>query len=144
MSGQFGDVFQGFGGGTLMGLITLSIVFLALSGIALIIYGVKYLVAILEKAGHKTKRQEGAEPAPVAEKKITAVAPAAVESPVSPGGAGEEEILAVITAALAVMTEAPARITAIRPAERPKTAFVPAWKTAGRLEGFEGFQGLGE
>jgi len=55
MGGAFGDVFQGLAGGTLMGLITLSIVFLALSGIALIIYGFKFLVTLIEAGSRKPK-----------------------------------------------------------------------------------------
>jgi hypothetical protein len=97
MSGQFGEIFQGLGGGTLMGIITLSIVFLALSGIALIIFGVKYLVAIVDASERKPKAPEKA--VSVDGGKI----PAAAKSAASPGGADEGEILAAISAAVAVM-----------------------------------------
>jgi hypothetical protein len=138
MSGQFGEIFQGLGGGTLMGIITLSIVFLALSGIALIIFGVKYLVAIVDASERKPKAPEKA--VSVDGGKI----PAAAKSAASPGGADEGEILAAISAAVAVMFGGAGKIVAIRPAVGPKAASGSAWKMAGRLESFEGFRRTGD
>lgn len=135
MGGEFGDVFQGLGGGTLMGVITLSIVFLALSGIALIIYGVKYLVPILDTASRRPKAPVAG--VPVIEKTVQAVQAPAVTG--LPAEAGEEEIVAAIAAAVAVMTAGTGRVVAVRPVPPGRGSAVSPWKMSGRLEGFEGF-----
>jgi hypothetical protein len=116
-----------------MGVITLSIVFLALSGIALIIYGVKYLVPILDSASRKPKAP--VQGVPVIEKTVQAV-PA--EGGLS-AEAGEEEIVAAISAVVAVMTAGKGRVVAVRPVPTGRGAPGSAWKLSGRLEGLEGF-----
>lgn len=135
MGGEFGNIFQGYGGGTLMGLITLSIVFLALSGIALIIYGVKYLVPIMDRASRKPKAP--VQGVPVIEKTVQAVPAPAVGG--LPAEAGEEGIVAAISAVVAVMTAGTGRVVAVRPVPPGEGAQGSAWKLSGRLEGLEGF-----
>ena len=133
MGGAFGDVFQGLAGGTLMGLITLSIVFLALSGIALIIYGVKFLVPIIEGASRKPKAP--VEGVPVIRKEVVpAVSPAQ-----APGEDAGTEVVAAIAAAVAVLTGGRGKVVSVRPAGPLPLRAVSAWKLAGRAEGQEGF-----
>ncbi|HOV29232.1 MAG TPA: OadG family transporter subunit [Synergistales bacterium] len=128
MSVQFGDVFQGLGGGALLGLITLSIVFLALSSIALIIFGVKYLVAILDASGS------------VGDRKILSPKPVSVESRLPVESKDDGEILAAIAAAVSIVNEAPAKIRSIRPMPEPKAVRISSWKITVRREGFEGIR----
>lgn len=128
MSVQFGDVFQGLGGGALLGLITLSIVFLALSSIALIIFGVKYLVAILDASGA------------VGEKKILPPKPVPVESRLPVESKDDGEVLAAIAAAVSIVNGTPARIGSIRPMPEPKAVRISSWKITVRREGFEGIR----
>ena len=134
MGGAFGDVFQGLAGGTLMGLITLSIVFLALSGIALIIYGVKFLVPLIEAGSRKPKAP--VEGVPVVRKEVL---PAASPEGQAPQGEVETEVIAAIAGAIAVLTGGKGHVVSVRPSGLSPLRAVSPWKLAGRAEGQEGF-----
>ena len=134
MGGAFGDVFQGLAGGTLMGLITLSIVFLALSGIALIIYGVKFLVPLIEAGSRKPKAP--VEGVPVVRKEVL---PAALPEGQATQGEVETEVVAAIAGAVAVLTGGMGKVVSVRPAGPSPLRAASAWKLAGRTEGLEGF-----
>jgi len=136
VGGTFGDVFQGLAGGTLMGLITLSIVFLALSGIALIIYGVKYLVPLMEAGARKP--EPPVEEVPVVMKEVVPMVPAEVPTRALQEDAGTE-VVAAVAAAVAVLTGGRGEVVSVRPAGPLPLRAVSAWKLAGRAEGQEGF-----
>ena len=94
-----------------MGLITLSIVFLALSGIALIIYGVKFLVPLIEAGSRKPKAP--VEGVPVVRKEIV---PSASPEARPLNEDVEAEVIAAIAAAVAVLTGGKGEIVSVRPA----------------------------
>jgi hypothetical protein len=117
-----------------MGLITISIVFLALSGIALIIYGVKFLVPLVETVSQKPEAPvEGAQ---VVRKEIV---------PSASSGARplhedvEAEVVAAIAGAVAVLTGGRGEVVSVRPAAPAASRGGTAWKLAGRMDGLEGF-----
>ena len=136
MGGAFGDVFQGLAGGTLMGLITLSIVFLALSGIALIIYGVKFLVPLVEAGARKPKPP--ADGVPVVMKEVVPIASTAAPARLLHEDA-ESEVVAAIAGAIAVLTGGKGHVVSVRPVGPAALRAPSAWKLAGRAEGLEGF-----
>lgn len=120
-----------------MGFITLSIVFLALSGIALIIYGVKYLVPLVE-AGRKS-RNSPVEGVPVVEKEVLPIASTAGPARLLQEDAGTE-VVAAIAGAIAVLTGGTGHVVSVRPVGPAALRVPSAWKLAGRAEGLEGFQ----
>lgn len=120
--------FTGVSGGLVMSLIAFSIVFIVIMGLMFIMMGMK----------HVCRAIDGCKKAPVS-------APAAPSAPASPAAkavavpaAGDdEELLAVISAAIAAMCGSAARVVSFAPAKAPAGS---SWKFLGRIQNAEGFQ----
>ncbi len=134
--------FEGMGGATALSLIAFSIVFLVLASLTLVIFAMRYITRL---TGHAAE-----EPAPVAKKApapkpapapIPAPAPAPKPAPVAVAPASaDEELVAVIAAAIAAHTGAMMAVTSIAPVV-PVRTFAPvadAWVSTGRIEGLQG------
>ncbi len=136
--------FEGMGGATALSLIAFSIVFLVLASLTLVIFAMRY---ITKMAGHAAE-----EPAPVAKKApapapkpaptpAPAPAPAPKPAPVAVAPASaDEELVAVIAAAIAAHTGAMMAVTSVAPVAAPR-GFAPvadAWVATGRIEGLQG------
>ncbi len=136
-SGQFAAIFDGFSGGVVMGLITLSVVFLAISGLALIISGVKYVVLVSEAMGKRPRASVAAKP-DVDRAPVSMAGKGAVNG--VPGMEPEAgDVVAAIAAVVAVMTGGTGRVRSVRPVPAAGPGSCSAWKVASRMEGLEGF-----
>lgn len=123
--------FVGLPGGLLMSMIAFSIVFLVIVGLMLLMMGLKRVAAAI------TAMNEAKKNAPAA---ATAAAPAAAPSsaPVAAvASSDDDEVIAVITAAIASICGAGARIVSFRPT--PSRMQASPWSMTGRLQNSEGF-----
>lgn len=126
--------FQGIIGGIVMSLIAFSIVFIALSGLCLIIYGVKYVAAAADKSARakddtKSAKADAPKGTPVVQ---------SVASPAAAPAAGEDENLpAVIGAVLASMLGGGFAVRSVRPVVEACSAG-GMWKGSARIETMEG------
>lgn len=117
--------FIGLKGGLLMSVISFSIVFLVCIGLMLMMVALKHFTAAIERrknAENEEPRDAGRAPASPASVVVSAV----------PGE--EEELVAVITAAVMASCGERTRILSISPA--PPRAVHSAWRIAGRIENF--------
>ncbi len=126
--------FEGMGGAMALSLIAFSIVFLVLASLTLVIFAMRYITKL---GGHAAE-----EPAPVAKKApapvVAAPAPKPAPVAVAPVSA-DEELVAVIAAAIAAHTGTMMAVTSVVPSVAQ--AFAPAadaWVAAGRVEGLQG------
>jgi len=132
--------FQGITGGIVMSLIAFSIVFIALSGLCLIIYGVKFLAAAVD-ASARTKGDSKAAKAD-APKGTPVVQAVAAQKPAAAVAVGEDEnLLAVIGAVLASTLGGGFAVRSVQPmsAVPAASSVVSMWKGSGRIETMEGF-----
>lgn len=128
--------FQGIPGGIVMSLIAFSIVFIALSGLCLIIYGVKYVAAAADRSARTRKDETSAKAdAPKGTPVVQAVA-AAPSRAASPGE--DENLLAVIGAVLAAALGGGFSVKAVRPVGVPASVPGGMWKGSARIETMEG------
>lgn len=120
--------FTGVGGAVVLALIAFSVVFMVLAGLSLIIGGLQHFTGAIEGMAKK----KAAAPAPAAK-------PAApVAKAVPAAGESKEQLVAVITAAIAAAAGPGMRITGIRPILNVRKDYTRGWKTHGRLDNLEG------
>lgn len=124
--------FSGVPGGLIMSFIAFSIVFIVIIGLMLVMMGMKHVCGAIDGM-HKPKPSAPAAPAP---------APAPAKAPVqaqaaapAPAAAADDELLAVITAAIAAACGPTARVISYSPVKAPAAS---AWKSVGRLQNTEG------
>ena len=120
--------FDGVGGAITLALIAFSVVFIVLAGLSLIIAGLQHLTKALEGMGQKKA-------APAAAPKGAPVAKA-----VPAAGESKDQLVAVITAAIAAAAGTGCRITGIRPVLNVRKDYTRGWKTHSRLDNLEGFE----
>jgi Na+-transporting methylmalonyl-CoA/oxaloacetate decarboxylase gamma subunit len=129
--------FQGIPGGIVMSLIAFSIVFIALSGLCLIIYGVKFVAAAADKSARtkgdtKSAKSDSPKGTPVVQ---SVASPAA--APVSVSSGEDENLLAVIGAVLASTLGGGFAVRSVRPIVAACSAG-GMWKGSARIETMEG------
>ncbi|HIT04745.1 MAG TPA: OadG family protein [Candidatus Caccocola faecipullorum] len=132
MNGPISSFFVGVPGGLIMSFIAFSIVFIVIIGLMLVMMGMKHVCGAIDGM-HKPKPSAPAAPAP---------APAPAKAPVqaqaaapAPAAAADDELLAVITAAIAAACGPTARVISYSPVKAPAAS---AWKSVGRLQNTEG------
>ena len=132
MNGSISSFFVGVPGGLIMSFIAFSIVFIVIIGLMLVMMGMKHVCGAIDGM-HKPKPSAPAAPAP---------APAPAKAPVqaqaaapAPAAAADDELLAVITAAIAAACGPTARVISYSPVKVPASS---AWKNVGRLQNTEG------
>jgi len=135
--GTLSSHFQGIPGGVVMSLIAFSIVFIALTGLCLIIYGVKYLAAAVDASARAKGNTTAAKAdAPKGTQVVQAVA---TPAPLAATTAGEDaNLLAVIGAVLASTLGGGFAVKSVRPLVAP-SRLGGIWKGASRIESQEGF-----
>lgn len=131
MNGPISSFFVGVPGGLIMSFIAFSIVFIVIIGLMLVMMGMKHVCGAIDGM-HKPKQSAPAAPAPAAPAKAQAAAPAAQPAPAT---AADDELLAVITAAIAAACGPAARVISYSPVKVPASS---AWKNVGRLQNTEG------
>lgn len=131
MNGSISSFFVGVPGGLIMSFIAFSIVFIVIIGLMLVMMGMKHVCGAIDGM-HKPQQSAPAAPAPVPAAPVQAAAPAA--QPV-PAAAADDELLAVITAAIAAACGPTARVISYSPVKVPASS---AWKNVGRLQNTEG------
>ncbi|MCD7875866.1 MAG: OadG family protein [Cloacibacillus porcorum] len=122
MTGHISSYFVGVTGGLTMSFIAFSIVFTVIVGLMLVMMGMKHVCAAIDNMS-KPKPATTAQPSP---------APAAPAAAVS---ADDDELLAVISAAIMAACGSTARVVAFSPVKAPVST---AWKNVGRLQNTEG------
>lgn len=122
--------FEGIGGALALSVIAFSVVFLVLAGLTLVIFAMRYVTRFASKAG--TAKTAAA---PV---KAKTAAPAA--APVAaPAAADDDELIAVIAAAIAAQSGAAVAIKNIVPAGTHLIGEgVDGWIACGRIEALQG------
>ena len=133
--------FQGITGGIVMSLIAFSIVFIALSGLCLIIYGVKFLAAAVD-ASARTRGDSKAAKADAPKGTPVVQAVAAQKPAAAVAVAGEDEnLLAVIGAVIASTLGGGFAVRSVQPMSvvPAVSSVVSMWKGSGRIETMEGF-----
>ena len=129
--------FQGIPGGVVMSLIAFSIVFIALTGLCLMIYGVKYIAAAVDASSKAKNNAKAAKSdAPKGTQVVHAVAATAPAAAVTAGE--DENLLAVIGAVLASTLGGGFAVKSVRPLVLP-SRLGGIWKGASRIESLEGF-----
>lgn len=130
MEGPISSFFVGVPGGLIMSLIAFSIVFIVIIGLMLVMMAMKHISGAIDSVGKK-------QPAP-----STPAAPAQTQAaPQMPAQASavqataDDELLAVITAAIAAACGPAARVISFSPVKAPAAS---AWKNVGRLQNNEG------
>lgn len=131
MNGPISSFFVGVPGGLIMSLIAFSIVFIVIIGLMLVMMGMKHVCGAIDGM-HKPKQSAPAAPAPAAP---AASAKAQAAAQPAPAVAADDELLAVITAAIAAACGPAARVISYSPVKTPASS---AWKNVGRLQNTEG------
>lgn len=146
MVGSISSHFVGFSGGLLMSVIAFSIVFIVALGLMIMMMLLKIVVGSFgvrtEKPAHAAA---SAAPTPASAPAASAATPAVL--PTSVSGDSDEEIAAVIIAAITAMAGAGAQVVSFAPAaaavsaapsSAPRGGF-SAWKMCGILSNSEGY-----
>lgn len=131
MNGPISSFFVGVPGGLIMSFIAFSIVFIVIIGLMLVMMGMKHVCGAIDGM-HKPQQSAPAPAAPAAPVQAQAAAPAAQPAPAA---AADDELLAVITAAIAAACGPTARVISYSPVKVPASS---AWKNVGRLQNTEG------
>lgn len=118
--------FVGVPGGLVMSFIAFSIVFIVIVGLMLVMMGMKYFCTAIDNMNKPKPAQPASAQAPAAP---AAAAPAAATS-------ADDELLAVISAAIMAACGSTARVVAFSPVKAPAPS---AWKNVGRLQNTEGY-----
>ena len=118
--------FVGVPGGLVMSFIAFSIVFIVIVGLMLVMMGMKYFCTAIDNMNKPKPAQSASAQAPAAP---AAAAPAAATS-------ADDELLAVISAAIMAACGSTARVVAFSPVKAPAPS---AWKNVGRLQNTEGY-----
>ena len=137
--GSVSSHFVGGGGGLLMSLIAFSIVFLVIIGLMLLMMGLKNFVGMVNPEAGALKKNM---PVPVEEHKAALSEAASVTTD---AGAPfvNDELAAVITAAIIAATGVAARVLSFapsRPDEIRAGHGMPVWKTTGILSNNRGLR----
>ena len=132
MNGSISSFFVGVPGGLIMSFIAFSIVFIVIIGLMLVMMGMKHVCGAIDGM-HKPKPSAPAAPAPAAAP--AKAQPAAPTAQPAPATAADDELLAVITAAIAAACGPTARVISYSPVKAPAAS---AWKSVGRLQNTEG------
>ena len=122
MTGSVASYFTGFSGGLVMSLIAFSIVFLVITGLMFLMIGMKSFAAMIDSFGKK--KTEAPAPAP------------AVKKEESFPSSEDEELIAVITAAVSAACGSNVRVISYAPVREPSRS---AWKVSGRMRNLDGF-----
>lgn len=128
MNGSISSFFVGVPGGLIMSFIAFSIVFIVIIGLMLVMMGMKHVCGAIDGM-HKPQQSTPAAPAPAAP-----AAPVQAQA-AAPAAAADDELLAVITAAIAAACGPTARVISYSPVKVPASS---AWKNVGRLQNTEG------
>jgi len=129
--------FVGLAGGAVLSMIAFSIVFIALAGLCLIIYGVKFVAAAADSA---TRAKGNAKAAKADAPKGTPITPAvAVSAPATTAESEDENILAVIGAVIASTLGGGFAVRSVRPVSTTAPSACGMWKGTSRIEAMEGF-----
>jgi Na+-transporting methylmalonyl-CoA/oxaloacetate decarboxylase gamma subunit len=130
LGAEFGS-FSNIGYGVFMCLISFSIVFLVCGGLMLLILAQKYLVAMFEA-------KDGVSPG--GPKNFSEPGESAKTNRVSASAEEDEELAAVITAAIAASQSSNVKIVSISPSDQiaARTLAPSLWKMSGRLQSHEG------
>lgn len=128
MEGHISSYFTGVTGGLTMSFIAFSIVFIVIIGLMLVMMGMEHICQAIDKV-HAPKPAATAAPAAP---KPAAPAAQAVAAPAE----GDDQLLAVISAAIMAACGAGARVVAFSPVKAPASN---AWKNVGRIQNSEGF-----
>ncbi|MDR1915645.1 MAG: OadG family protein [Synergistaceae bacterium] len=117
-------------GGVLMSVIAFSIVFLVIAVLMLMMMALKFFAEWMQRTAPDNSRPNQSAPVPTLKKET----PGEREQ-ISPQE--EDELAAVITAAIAFSSGRAVKIASFAPvADRPQTS---AWKVTGRIGNLEGF-----
>jgi Na+-transporting methylmalonyl-CoA/oxaloacetate decarboxylase gamma subunit len=122
--------FVGAGGAVILALIAFSIVFLVLIGLSLIIVGNKYLSEVVDS--RKKKQSIPSAPKPAAPVVSRAVATEVSQS------VDEENLIAVLTAAVAATLGSAVTVTKVRPVFAVARQAGSGWKALARTCNLEG------
>jgi Na+-transporting methylmalonyl-CoA/oxaloacetate decarboxylase gamma subunit len=128
--------FQGIHGGIVMSLIAFSIVFIALSGLCLMIYGVKFVAAAADASARAKKDAKSAKAD--APKGTPVVQSVAVPAPEAPSAGEDENLLAVIGAVIAATLGGGFAVRSVRPVAAAVSSIGGMWKGSARIETMEG------
>ncbi|MDR3076733.1 MAG: OadG family protein [Synergistaceae bacterium] len=133
--GSVSSHFVGASGGLLMSVIAFSIVFLVIIGLMLVMMGLKHFVTMINSGDASAPKQTA--PARQPEAPVSQTAAAVSAEP------GDEELVAVITAAITAATGTAARVLSFSPATaadirtgRPTSA----WRMAAILSNSRGMR----
>ena len=122
--------FVGISGGLFMSMIAFSIVFLVIMGLMLVMMGTKMLAQSIEGTGQKAPATASA-PAPSSVAASVATAPQTV-------AADNDELIAVLAAAVASICGGSARIVSFAPTTGAAGKGNSFWKADGRDQNMEG------
>ena len=117
-----------------MSFIAFSIVFIVIIGLMLVMMGMKHVCGAIDGM-HKPQQSAPAAPAPAAPAAPVQAQAAAPAAQPAPAAAADDELLAVITAAIAAACGPTARVISYSPVKVPASS---AWKNVGRLQNTEG------
>ncbi|WP_294194802.1 OadG family protein [uncultured Cloacibacillus sp.] len=134
MNGSISSFFVGVPGGLIMSFIAFSIVFIVIIGLMLVMMGMKHVCGAIDGM-HKPQQSAPAAPAPAAPAAPVQAQAAAPAAQPAPAAAADDELLAVITAAIAAACGPTARVISYSPVKVPASS---AWKNVGRLQNTEG------
>lgn len=134
MNGSISSFFVGVPGGLIMSFIAFSIVFIVIIGLMLVMMGMKHVCGAIDGM-HKPQQSAPAAPAPAAPAASVQAQAAAPAAQPAPAAAADDELLAVITAAIAAACGPTARVISYSPVKVPASS---AWKNVGRLQNTEG------
>ena len=134
MNGSISSFFVGVPGGLIMSFIAFSIVFIVIIGLMLVMMGMKHVCGAIDGM-HKPQQSAPAAPAPAAPAAPVQAQAAAPAAQPAPAAAADDELLAVITAAIAAACGPTARVISYSPVKVPASS---AWKSVGRLQNTEG------
>ncbi len=123
--------FQGPLGAVVLSLIAFSVVFLVLISLMLLLAGVKHLAGLVD--GLKASRQ--APPSPPSRPSAPSAPAASVGRPAS-----GDQLIAVLTAAVASSGLGAFRISAVRPVTAVAGRLTSNWKRLSRLDNLEGWE----
>lgn len=122
MTGSVASYFTGFSGGLVMSMIAFSIVFIVITGLMFLMMGMKSFARMIDSFGKK--KSEAPAPAPAVKK----------DEPVP--SSEDEELIAVITAAISASCGTNVRVLSYAPVRKPAHT---AWKVSGRMRNLDGF-----
>lgn len=134
MNGSISSFFVGVPVGLIMSFIAFSIVFIVIIGLMLVMMGMKHVCGAIDGM-HKPQQSAPAAPAPAAPAAPVQAQAAAPAAQPAPAAAADDELLAVITAAIAAACGPTARVISYSPVKVPASS---AWKNVGRLQNTEG------